>query len=534
LENGPELEQQGKIGDAFYPAGKEAAEFLKQLIGDRVATMYVNADTDEYRRGDRTTGLCYVEETNLGYELIANGWAIADHSLMVPAELIARLNKRGLWRGEFVRPDRWRAGERLPGEVVAAHTPRPKPAAVPAETVHDQVTGSINHGGGDTVWRRVTGPVTVLDARTLEFSDGTRVELDLTIPNPDQMALNGDTLYPCAKEAAEFLRRLIGNRLVTCFQNDAGDGPWSGYVGNTNIERAMVVNGWALADHSSLHADEVIARENLRGLWRGMFLHPDDWLAGVRLEGEPAPERIADEHQAQTLLADYGHRPAALAALMPRIIRDVPDIRRLILPGGAFTDDHLTELLQLTSLEELNLDSCGGISMAGLASLQKLPHLKRLVLPYRSADAALESISGISTLETLAFYFAEATDAGLVHVKKLQNLRYLCLHRASVTDAGLAHLRELPSLAVLEFGGIPISDAGAVHLAACANLEYLDISDTEITDSGAAQLAGLTRLRVLKLPDRVTVDVRNRLQQALTALKFEGDPQDVLPAVEKD
>lgn len=352
LENGPELEQQGKIGDAFYPAGREAAEFLKQLIGDRAVTMYVNADTDEYRRGDRTTGLCYVEDSNLGYELIANGWALADHSLMVPAELIARLNQRGLWRGEFVRPDRWRAGERLPGEVAAVQDELPaKQAAAPAATVHERVPGSINHGGGDAVWRRVTGRVNVLDARTLEFSDGTRIELDLTIPHPDQMA--------------------------------------------------------------------------------------------------------------------------------------------------------------------------------GLASLQKLPRLTRLVLPYRSTDAALESISGISTLESLALHFAEATDAGLIHVKKLQDLRRLCLHGATITDAGLAPLQELPRLAVLEFGRIPISDAGAPHLAACANLEYLDVSDTEITDAGAVPLAGLTRLRVLRLPERVTPEVRNRLQQALPALRFEGSPEEV-------
>jgi hypothetical protein len=358
--------------------------------------------------------------------------------------------------------------------------------------------------------------------------------LDVTIPNPGQMAMNGNTLYSCGKEGAEFLRELIGNRPVMCFQNDDGDGPWMGFVGNTSIERAMVVNGWALADHSSLHADEIIARENLRGLWRGKFVHPDDWLAGVRLPGEPPPAPITGAQQAATLLAEYGHSRAALAALLPRIIHDVPDIRQLTLPGDPITDDHLTELMQLSSLEELNLDACGGITVSGLASLQKLPHLKRLVLPWRSTDAALESISGISALESLAFYFAEATDAGLVHLNRLQNLRHLCLHRAKVTDAGLAHLRELHNLAVLEFGGIPISDGGVPHLVACDTLEYLDVSDTEITNAGAVQLIGLPRLRVLKLPERVTTEARNRLQQALPALKFDGNPQDVLSTEEQN
>jgi hypothetical protein len=31
-------------------------------------------------------------------------------------EIIARENKRGLWRGKFTVPERWRKGERLAGE----------------------------------------------------------------------------------------------------------------------------------------------------------------------------------------------------------------------------------------------------------------------------------------------------------------------------------------------------------------------------------------------------------------------------------
>ncbi len=536
LENGPELEQQGKIGDALYPAGKEAAEFLTRLIGDRVVTMYVNADTDEYRRGDRRTGLCFVDDTNLGLELILNGWAIADHSLTVPAELIARRNKRGLWRGEFVPPDRWRKGERLPGEVAARHNALPPaPAAAAEATVHDHVAGSINHGGGDTVWLRVTGPVTVLDSRTIRFSDGTSIELDVTIPNPGQMAMNGDTLYSCGKEGAEFLRELIGNRPVMCFQNDDGDGPWMGFVGNTSIERAMIVNGWALADHSSLHADEVIARENLRGLWRGKFVHPDDRLAGVRLPGEPPPAPIISHQQAAELIAEYGHSRAALAALLPRIINDVPDIRQLAFGESALTDDLLAQVVQLKSLEELNLVHSGQVTTAGLASLRELPHLKRLTLPWGTDDARMEALPGLSRLEYLEVCFAAGvTDAGLAHLTGLTRLRHLVLHGAPITDAGLAHLQKLSSLAVLEFGGIPISDGGVPHLVACDQLEFLDVSDTEITNAGAIQLAGLNRLRVLKLPGRVTVDVRDRLQQALPALKFDGNPQDVLSIEEQN
>jgi hypothetical protein len=57
-------------------------------------------------------------------------------------------------------------------------------------------------------------------------------------------------------------------------------------VGDTNIEHAMIINGWALAHHSSMNGAEIIAWEYKRGLWRGQFLNPDDWRAGKRLTGE--------------------------------------------------------------------------------------------------------------------------------------------------------------------------------------------------------------------------------------------------------
>src|SRR5262245_38931041 len=113
-----------------------------------------------------------------------------------------------------------------------------KAADGPARVTRERVKGSINHGGGKTEWLRITGRVRVIDARTLEFADGTRIELDVTSPHLDQMAMKGDELYPCGREAAEFLRRLIGDRPVTCFGNAGHQdrGPWSGYAGDVNLE----------------------------------------------------------------------------------------------------------------------------------------------------------------------------------------------------------------------------------------------------------------------------------------------------------
>ena len=75
------------------------------------------------------------------------------------------------------------------------------------KVVRDEVKGSINHGRGNTIWKRIIGKVRVINATTLEFADGTKIDLDITVPAPGQMAMNGDQLYPCDQEAA------VGERL---------------------------------------------------------------------------------------------------------------------------------------------------------------------------------------------------------------------------------------------------------------------------------------------------------------------------------
>jgi hypothetical protein len=111
----PDLEQKGLLGEAFYPCGQEAAGFLKQLIGDRPVTFLTDTRGEE-RVGKNPAGSCFVGETNLEIEMVRNGWALSHHSGMDGWEIIARENKRGLWRGQFVVPERWRKGERLQGE----------------------------------------------------------------------------------------------------------------------------------------------------------------------------------------------------------------------------------------------------------------------------------------------------------------------------------------------------------------------------------------------------------------------------------
>lgn len=42
--------------------------------------------------------------------MVRNGWAMSDNSAMDAWSVIARENRRGLWGGKFVDPQRWRLG----------------------------------------------------------------------------------------------------------------------------------------------------------------------------------------------------------------------------------------------------------------------------------------------------------------------------------------------------------------------------------------------------------------------------------------
>jgi endonuclease YncB( thermonuclease family) len=167
----------------------------------------------------------------------------------------------------------------------------PKPDDKP-KVVREQVQGQWRFPGEKLL--RIAGRVKVLDAHTLRFEDGTEVDINGGMDAPDlgQQGLIGDVLYPCGKEAAAFLEKLIGDRPVTWY-SDADDpvdtkklGRADAFVGETNVGIEMVRNGWAMAHHSGTAAWEVIARDNKRGLWRGTFVFPEKWRKGERLAQE--------------------------------------------------------------------------------------------------------------------------------------------------------------------------------------------------------------------------------------------------------
>ena len=89
--------------------------------------------------------------------------------------------------------------------------------------------------------------------------------------------------YMCGVKSKDFLVSLIANQSVKCEKKDIDRYKRivaECFVGQTNINKELVRNGWALAyrDYSrDFINDEEFAKNNKLGIWKGTFIHPKKW-----------------------------------------------------------------------------------------------------------------------------------------------------------------------------------------------------------------------------------------------------------------
>ena len=97
-----------------YPCGLQAAEALKR----RIDSGPVRCEGQGRGRYGRLIAVCFAAGgTDLNGWMVAQGQALAYRRYSkryVTQERAARNAGRGIWRGRFVKPWRWRHGERLP------------------------------------------------------------------------------------------------------------------------------------------------------------------------------------------------------------------------------------------------------------------------------------------------------------------------------------------------------------------------------------------------------------------------------------
>lgn len=133
----------------------------------------------------------------------------------------------------------------------------------------------------------ITGRATVIDGDTIEIA-GQRIDLfGIDAPEGKQLCTIGGKSWRCGQQASFVLAEFIGKAWVRCNLKDrAPDRPAVAvcYLGKKNVNAWMVRNGWAV-DYRSKGAygtEQMHARRNRLGIWRGDFIAPSDWRRGKR------------------------------------------------------------------------------------------------------------------------------------------------------------------------------------------------------------------------------------------------------------
>lgn len=130
----------------------------------------------------------------------------------------------------------------------------------------------------------ITGIARISDGDTISIED-TRIRLNgIDAPETDQVCINAtEKTYACGIAAREALVRLVRDRTVSCTGNEIDRYDrriMTCFVGETDINAAMVAGGWALAfrRYSDIYVgEEQIARSQQAGLWSGALIAPWDW-----------------------------------------------------------------------------------------------------------------------------------------------------------------------------------------------------------------------------------------------------------------
>ncbi|HEY0418780.1 MAG TPA: thermonuclease family protein [Acetobacteraceae bacterium] len=103
----PEHAQTCTRARASYPCGEEARAALRRMVAGEEISCRVR-DNDRY---GRLVAVCFAGGRDVNEALVEQGWAVAYRTYStayVAAEDRAREGRKGIWAGNFERPQDWR------------------------------------------------------------------------------------------------------------------------------------------------------------------------------------------------------------------------------------------------------------------------------------------------------------------------------------------------------------------------------------------------------------------------------------------
>lgn len=137
--------------------------------------------------------------------------------------------------------------------------------------------------GGEPSVTAIAGVPWIIDGDTLDIH-GTRIRLfGIDAPEIAQTCERNARAWRCGETAKWALIRFVAHRPVRCEARDTdryGRAIAVCFLGRTDINRWMVMQGWAVAytHYSSAYAGaEQDARTHHRGIWTSRFEQPWKW-----------------------------------------------------------------------------------------------------------------------------------------------------------------------------------------------------------------------------------------------------------------
>ncbi len=157
---------------------------------------------------------------------------------------------------------------------------------------------------GPSARAEVAGPPEIIDGDTVEVQGRVIRLYGIDAPELGQTCRIGARAYACGRIARTALLDLTAGVTVRCELAPAGPEDGAEHSGaevrigrcradGYDLSEGMAYTGWALALRPVSEryvAFEARARAARRGLWKGRFVTPWDWRAGVRLPVEAAAE----------------------------------------------------------------------------------------------------------------------------------------------------------------------------------------------------------------------------------------------------
>ncbi len=194
------------------------------------------------------------------------------------------------------------------------------------------------------------------------------------------------------------------------------------------------------------------------------------------------------------------------------LLRELPQVRRLVLGHSLITDAGLVHVRNLTQLTWLYLENTQ-VSDAGLAHLKGLTNMVGLPLQDTDVgDEAMKVVSGMPRMEWLSLGNTRVGDEGLRHLNGLNRLEVLTLEETPITDAGLVHLKGLHRLRYLHLDNTRITDVGMESLQGLVKLRR-HLCDTDITDAGLVNLESMKDLDYLMLHNTIDTKLGDSLHR---------------------